>query len=559
MYRILMLSAVTALALTACKPTPRTAIAKQQPLQTTEETTPSTQVSDASQTPSTPANPEASQAPLAESLLAISTTRQDFNRLRPWEKEPDSTMRLKGVYLGQGRVLTIGNAALAATYLEIGLPDGSRSVPARALRYDRDLNLALLAPVHEEDLSIFDTRKPLKVGEPLKLGDSAVVDALVRGMIPVRIPLQVESHEVTKLSPMLSMPRLSMRAAQPVPEGSMLGLPVLRGGKLVGLTSGGNRDTQAIYSINAEFIARFLAAEDGEYASCPMIGIDFTDLNDPVFRAYLKLEDAQGGIYVNDVNPGGAAEQAGVREGDVITAIDGLPIDTQGRCQHPLYGAIDARAVLRSLKPMGESMTLSISRDGERQEISVLLDRQAIEKDLCGALDPPGMQPRYVLWGGLLFQPMTQDFLMALFKRSKSTVPVEFMAASSREDEFREKGVTELVMLTQVIPTPATLSYDEVGHCLVETVNGKTVHNFAEFVQLLDEPTPDGLVSFGLNKAPYTIYVDRRVAEAADSVIRRNAIQQLRQLGPEAPSASEPEPPADTETAPAADPAQPQD
>ncbi len=557
MYRILMLSAAAAFALTACKPTPRTANAKARPAQQSEQAPTAPTAPAASPAPAgaeVPQAPEATQAPLpqqevAASILAITSTRQDFSRLRPWEKENNSTAGFMGVYLGEGRVLTVGNAARAATYVEISLPDGSRSVPARVQRYDSDLNLALLTPVHEADASLFDSRKPLQLGEALTLGDTAELDALVRGMQPVRIALLAESSEVTQLHPLLSMPRLSLRAAQPVPEGSMLGLPILREGKLAGLSSGGNRDTQSIFCINAELIARFLRGEDGEHATSPMAGIDTTHVNDPVLRAYLKLPEGQGGIYVNEVYPGSAAEQAGLRVGDVITSIDELAIDTRGRCLHPLYGAIDAKAVLRSWKPVGDTMQLAVSRDGEKLQLELALNREVFKNHLLGATDAPGTQPRYAMWGGLLFQPMTQDFMMAFAKRTKSAIPVPFREAESREKEWREKGVTELVMLTLVIPTPATLSYDDMGCCLVESVNGKTVHNFAEFVQLLDEPTPDGLVAFGLNKAPYSIYVDRRTAEAANSAIRRGAIQQLRNLGQDAPAAA----PAAEADAPAPD------
>ncbi len=553
MYRLLMLSALAGLAFTACKPTPRTAIAKQRPAQeqqAAEETTPGA-AAPTPEAPPPPAEPAAAvPQEVAASLLTVSSTRQDFSRVRPWEKEKVSGMTLTGVYLGEGRVLTVGSAAAAATYVEIALPDGSRSVPARVLRHDRDLNLALLTPVHEEDMTLFESRRSLTLGEPLKPGDSAVLDSLVRGIIPRRSALQAESNEVAKVSPRVQMPRLTLRSAQPLPQGNLHGLPILRDGKLVGLATGGNAETQSLHCINAELMARFLAGADGEQASCPVVGIEFTGLDDPVFRAYLKLAEAQGGVYVRKVYPGSAAEQAGIREGDVVTAIDGLAVDTQGRCPHPLYGAIRAEAVLHSLKPMGESLTLSISRDGEKLELSVPLDRKVLEQQLPGRLDPPGIQPRYVMWGGLLFQPMTLDYMAELLSRTKGSLPVQFLEVEDREKEFREKGVTELVMLTQIIPTPATLSYDDVGFCLVESVNGKPVLNFAEFVRLLDEPTADGLVAIGLNKAPYTIYVDRRMAEACNTAIRRNAIQQLRNLGEDATAEPAPEPAPPEEASP---------
>ncbi len=547
MYRILMLSALTALALTACKPTPRTALTRQreqQPQQQVEAETPAAP-SRAEEAPVPAAPAPAAQAEVAASLLDVSSTRQDFNRMRPWEKNNSSNSDFFGVYLGEGRVLTSGHAARAATYVEIRLPDGSRSVPARVLRYDRDLNLAILSPVHEADLSIFDTRTPLVLGEPLKPGEEAAVDTLVHDVFPVRIPLRAESGDVVDVDTLMGidMPRLSLRAPRPLPEGNLAGLPVLRGGKLVAVATGGNRESQSLICINAELIARFLAGADGEYASAPLIGIRATDVDDPVFRAWLKLGEGQGGLYVDEVSPGSVAEQAGLRGGDVVTAIEGMAIDTQGRVLHPLYGSIDAKAVLCSQKPVGEELALSISRDGQPQELRVPLRREALEKGLPGTLDAPGTQPRYVMWGGLLFQPMTQDFLTTYATRTKGSIPVQILELDTREQELLDAGVTEVVLLTQVIPTPATLSYEGIGFCVVEKVNGKPVHNFAEFVRLLDEPTPDGLVSFAINRAPYTIYVDRRIAEAANSMIRRNAIQQLRHLGaaaeaaPEAPAA----------------------
>ncbi len=550
MYRFIVLSALTALALTACKPTPRTALTKQREQQTQQEgreqepsdpaapetTPPATPTETPAATPEPATPPPAKAEPLvAASLLTISSTRQDFNRMRPWEKESSSSGDFNGVYLGEGRVLTVGNAARAATYVELSLPDGSRSVPARVLRYDRDLNLALLTPMHEADMTLFDTREPLALGEPMKTGDEAACDTLVRGLFPQRLPLLAESGETTTVDNVegIDMPRLSLRSARPLPEGRLSGLPVLREGKLVALSTGGSRDTQSLTCINAELIARFLAGADGESASAPRIGINFTDLDDPVFRAWLKLPEAQGGLYLNEVFPGSVAEEAGLRKGDVVTAIEGLPIDTQGRCQHPLYGAIDAKAVLCGLKPIGDSLALTLSRDGEKLGLALPLRRKALENGLPGTIDPPGHQPRYVMWGGLLFQPLTQDFLATFSSRSKGNIPVQLLELATREQELLDKGVTELVLLTQVIPTPATLSYESINFCNVETVNGKPVLNFAEFVRLLDEPTADGLVTFGLNKAPYTIYVDRRVAEAANSMIRRNAIQQLRHVGDE--------------------------
>ncbi len=557
MYRFLTAIALSGLAFTACKPTPRnegeeSPARQEQPAAEQAAPQPATEQAAPEQPAEQPAEqptPQPAQQPAAEepapqpaaeepapqaeepaataevadfstSLLTVAASSQDYNLLRPWEKRPSGNSQLMGVYLGEGKVLTLGGPVMLATYVEIGLPDNSRSVPAKVLRVDRDLNLALLTVEHDKDLSIFDTRTAVEPGSPLKLGDKAEFWGVVRGLIPLNIAVTAESSD-TGSTP---MPRLNMRTAQPVPSGSSHGFPIVSDGRLVGMTDGYQQ--QILSCINAEFIARFLAMPDGTHDSCPVIGFNFCELNDPVFRAYLKLADEQGGVYVSSVLPGGAAEAVGIQKGDVVTAIDGLALDSLGRCQHPLYGAIEAGALIRMHRPLGDTLTLSISRDGQMQDISVPLNRDALMKDL---LPPhiPGEQPRYVMWGGLLFQPLTSTYLNKLRSAAKS-LPLQLLQIESRREEFREKGVTQLVALTQVIPTPATLSYDNLGYCLVEAVNGKPVHNFDEFIQLLDEPTENGLVAITLNKAPYTIYVDRQAAEASNETIRRTAIPQLR-------------------------------
>lgn len=499
----LLLIALSGLTIAACKPTPRTAIT---PLKVSP--------------PTVEESPAERPAP---GLLNITSTRQDFNLTRPWEKQRANTNNFKGVYLGNRRVLTVGKAAESATYIELSLPDKTRTVPARVLKHDPSLNLALITVQHPEDASIFDSLTAHETGAPLALGSSAELWALVQGVTPVCTAVSVESTHENGL-----LPHIEMRASTPLPMDMANGLPILQDGRVVAIVNSHARDQQQLTCTNAELIARFLDEASGGN-DVPVIGAAFTRLDDPAFRRYLKLAPEQGGIYVSKVLPGGAAQAAGVCEGDVITSVDDMPLDQLGRCKHPLYGLIPAPLVLRSIKPVGAQITLGISRNGEQLSIPVQLNRDAVDKALMPE-EQPGVAPRYIMWGGLLFQPLTKTYLAELKRRANNSLPLALLELDDHLAEYMDEGRSELVGLTIVIPTPATLGYDSLGFCMVKAVNGKVVHSFDEMAELLDEPTEDGITELSLNRSPYTIYLDRQTVEASNDSIRRRIMPQLRRM-----------------------------
>lgn len=83
------------------------------------------------------------------------------------------------------------------------------------------------------------------------------------------------------------------------------------------------------------------------------------------------------GARVTDVLEGGPAEEAGLREGDVITHLDGQslsePIESEAEQTFDLDGSIPAQRLLalaRDLEP-GQSVEIQYLRDGQRQTTMV--------------------------------------------------------------------------------------------------------------------------------------------------------------------------------------------
>jgi S1-C subfamily serine protease len=85
-------------------------------------------------------------------------------------------------------------------------------------------------------------------------------------------------------------------------------------------------------------------------------------------RAFVGLllsdEPNGGGVRIARVVPGSAADDAGLKRDDVITAVDGQSVRSVD----------DVRGALEDKSP-GDRVTFSVSRDGEEEEVAVTLGR----------------------------------------------------------------------------------------------------------------------------------------------------------------------------------------
>ena len=93
----------------------------------------------------------------------------------------------------------------------------------------------------------------------------------------------------------------------------------------------------------------------------PYLGIGGIEVDEETARA----NNLTVGIYVKTLETFSAAEKAGVRVGDVIIKADGQDIET-----------MDELNAIKNQKEIGDTMTLTIWRNGETQDIEVTLQEQ---------------------------------------------------------------------------------------------------------------------------------------------------------------------------------------
>ncbi|WP_208587220.1 S1C family serine protease [Gracilibacillus suaedae] len=97
------------------------------------------------------------------------------------------------------------------------------------------------------------------------------------------------------------------------------------------------------------------------------LGVEAYSLNDIArveWERSLNLpDDVEGGIYIRSVEPMSPADHGGLESYDVITELDGEPIQD----------IVDLRKHLYSEKTVGDQLTITYYRDGEEQQTTVEL------------------------------------------------------------------------------------------------------------------------------------------------------------------------------------------
>lgn len=121
------------------------------------------------------------------------------------------------------------------------------------------------------------------------------------------------------------------------------------------------------------------------------LGVTVQDLTQPLADSF-GVERPDGAL-ISKVMPGSAAAKAGLRSGDVVTAVDGQPIVRSGELSTRI-----------GLMTPGQKVTLKVWRDRKSREIQATLD--ALEPDSTRNASADSAEPGSL---GLALRPLTPE------------------------------------------------------------------------------------------------------------------------------------------------------
>jgi hypothetical protein len=233
----------------------------------------------------------------------------------------------------------------------------------------------------------------------------------------------------------------------------------------------------------------------GKRPEIPARGITTQNHENPLHRRQLGHHPSERGVRVLQVDPGGSADGL-LQSRDVIMSIDGLPIANNGTVQY--MGTFRTRYdVVLGHRYVGDRIELGIKRGGVARTITLELNPW-LPLVPRSRYDQP---PAYFLYGGLVFQTLTRDYLTT-WDKWWNKAPKEFLNYYYLGHRTAEQH--EVVILTQILADEINVGYGHLYNEAIAKIDGHVPRDMEDFVARLSgahgvieiETTSGGLIIF---------------------------------------------------------------
>jgi hypothetical protein len=233
-------------------------------------------------------------------------------------------------------------------------------------------------------------------------------------------------------------------------------------------------------------------------------------LQNPAQRHFLGLKDDDLGVLVGTVIAAGPAANS-LQAGDVLLAIDDHPISSDATVE--LEGSrVDMPEVVER-KFKGDKVKLDIWRDKKPKTVTIELGSVWPYLYLAHGYD---VKPRYVVYGGLVFQPLTLDLVDAL---QPTDVRIRhYFDYFVIEQIYLEHP--EIVILTNILPDPTNTYLAPYRASVVDEVNGKKIRKLDDLAAAFAEPA-DRFVIRMIGEGPPLILDPKEVESARERIKTR--------------------------------------
>jgi S1-C subfamily serine protease len=467
-----------------------------------------------------PVGPTRPNGPVQKSLVRITTTAVEPDYKAPWNAGAIGRGIGAGFVIDGSRIMTNAHVVSNSRYITVERDGDPNKYPATVQFIAHDCDLAILKVAAA---NFFKDMLPLKFGEIPAL--ESVVSAYgyplggermsVTTGIVSRIDFQLYTHSSIDS-------HLTIQISAQINPGNSGG-PVMQNAKVVGVAFQGYSGDVAqgvAYMSPTPVIQRFLKdISDGRYDKYVDLGLTYSKLLNPAQRHFLGLKDDDRGVLIPTVVAAGPCAKS-VKSGDVLLEIDDHPI------------ASDATVELEGERvEMPEVVERKFKRD--KVKLEILRDKQPVTANVELDTVPPyliqghsyDVRPRYVVYGGLLFQPLDLELIDA-YQPSDLRLR-HYFDFFVLEQIYLEHP--EVIVLTNILPDPINTYLSAYRGNIVDQINGKKIRTLDELAQAFAE-RPERFVINMIGDGPPLVLDPKQIDAARERIRRRYNVLQEQNL-----------------------------
>ena len=461
---------------------------------------------------------------IENSVVKISSSVRYPDLRRPWTKQSPVETTGSGVVIRGKRILSNAHVVLYASEVQVQANESGRKVSATVEFIAPGLDLALLKL---DDDSFFDHRQAVPFAEaPPALKETVMVYGFPAGGAALAITRGIVSRlEYTGYNWGATGLRIQIDAA--INPGNSGG-PAIVGAKMVGLAFSRLDGADNIgYIIPNEEIALFLRdIADGQYDGKAALEDTFQTLDNPALRSFLQVGNEVEGLVVNQ--PGCDATDYPLKKWDVLTEIEGTPLDSLGRVKLADTDLrVDFRYLMQKFAPE-DKIPITLIRAGKT------LHAQLPQHRADPTLMPPllGGYPSYFVAGPLVFSSVHRDLVdgLAASEHGGSVLGMLSMMGSPMMRRLGDKPACkgeDLVMVSSpFFPHKLAKGYDNPSSQVVRSINNVPVKNLSHLVELVRDSKDEFLtIDFAMRHVETLVFRRKELLAATDDILRDNGVR----------------------------------
>lgn len=453
-------------------------------------------------------------ADIRSSMVMITTVYDAPSYINPWNFIGCSTKSGSGCVIAGNLILTNAHIVSHQTYIDVQRYGDPEKYKASVKAVSHQADLALL---QVDDPTFFAGVPPLEFGdlpearqEVTVFGYPAGGDTLstTRGVVS-RIEHRQYAHSARNL--------LAIQIDAAINSGNSGG-PALIDNKIVGVVMQCLPESEGIgYIVPTPVIRHFLKdIEDGLFDGIPEDGIIVQSLENRELKEYYRMKEDMTGCLVRYVVPGFPAEGI-VQADDVILAVDGHPIANNGTVEFRENDRTSADYYTQ-MHQIGETVVMDILRNGQPVTCQIPLIKTQRSLKLV-----PDMQydvlPTYYIYGGLLFIPLTTNYVTA-FGDNWSSDLASLADIAATLNDLPGSGGEEVVLLSYVMPHNVNRGYHNYADYIISEVNGQKVRNLKHLIQILRDNEKSPYVKFIAGNKQTIVLSPSKAAEAMPEIMK---------------------------------------